>query len=294
MQRIDIKVTFKCNNSCKFCVQGDKRKFYFDKTDDEIKIILKDAKISYDEVVFTGGEPTIRPGIMDLVSYAKNLGYKIQVQTNGRIFAYRDFCKEIIKAGANVFAISIHGHNAKLHDFLTSAKGSFEQSRSGIKNLLSFGELVITNTVINKINYRFLPEIARFLIDLGIPQYQFAFPHILGKALTDADWIIPRKKDILPYLNKGIEIGVKKKKVVRVEAVPYCFLKEHEDCISDRYILDIKVFDINTTNNFNRWRREEGKIKGPKCRGCKYFSCCEGPWREYPEIFGWDEFIPIK
>jgi len=141
MNRVDIKVTFKCNNHCKFCVQGDKRQWCLDKSTDEIKTILRESKGNFGEVVFTGGEPTIRADIIELVSYAKSLGYKILIQTNGRMFAYKDFCINMIKAGADVFAISIHGHKAELHDYLTSAKGSFEQSTSGIRNLLSFGKM---------------------------------------------------------------------------------------------------------------------------------------------------------
>ena len=45
--------------------------------------------------------------------------------------------------------------------------------------------------------------------------------------------------------------------------------------------------------NYGDYRRNEGKTKGPRCRTCKYFKICEGPWREYPEIYGWKEFRPV-
>lgn len=294
MKRIDIKISFKCNNCCKFCVQGSKREFCPDKTSGEIKTILRTSKDNYGEIIFTGGEPTIRADVIELVSYAKNLGYKIQIQTNGRMFAYKDFCMNMIKAGADTFAISIHGHNAKLHDYLTGAKGSFKQSVRGVENLLSFGKIVVTNTVINKLNFHFLPKIANFLIDLGLPQYQFAFPHILGSALTNRDWIVPRKKEVISYVKRGLEIGIKRKRIPKIEAIPYCLLDGYEDCITDIDIPETKIFGIEMTENFNRWRKEEGKLKGPRCKECKYFLCCEGPWREYPQYYGWDEFIPVK
>lgn len=294
MKRLDIKISFQCNNNCKFCVQGEKRRFAPDKDIDEIKKIIKENRKGYEEVVFTGGDPLIRKDIMELVSYAKGLFYTVQIQTNGRMLAYKDFCKKIIKAGADEFAISIHGHNSKLHDYLTSVDGSFRQSTHGIKNILSFGKMVVTNTVINKLNYRFLPQIAKFLVDIGIPQYQFAFPHILGNAYINREWIIPRKKEVSLYVKKGIKIGVKYRRIVTVEAIPYCLLKGYESHVSDRYIPDTKVFDIGLTESFNFWRKNEGKAKGPNCDQCKYFSCCEGPWREYPEIFGWHEFIPVR
>jgi len=294
MKRIDIKITYKCNNNCKFCVQGDKRYWCQNKPADEIKKILETSKDNYGEVIFTGGEPTIRPDIIELIKFAKKAGYKIQIQTNGRMFAYKDFCREIIKAGADIFAISIHGHNAELHDYLTGAKGSFAESTSGIRNLLSFAKLTVTNTVINKANFHYLPEIARFLVDLGVPQYQFAFPHILGSTLTNKDLIVPRKKEIVPYLKKGLEVGIKNKRRPKTEAIPYCFLIGYEDCAAENDVAETKVFGIELTESFNRWRKEEGRRKGPRCKECKYFQCCEGPWREYPEFFGWDEFIPVR
>lgn len=294
MKRIDIKVSFKCNNNCKFCVQGDKRQLVPEKDISEIKTILRENKKSYDEVVFTGGDPLIRRDIVELVAYAKGLGYVIIIQTNGRMLAYRDFCIKIIKAGADRFAISIHGHNSNLHDYLTGANGSFQQSTAGVRNILSLGKAAVTNTVINKLNYRFLPKIAKFLIDIGITQYQFAFPHILGSAYINREIIVPRKERVSPYVKKGLETGIKNKRKACVEAIPYCFLKGYESCISETRIPDTKVFDVTLTENFNVWRKDEGKAKGPNCHRCKYYNICEGPWREYPQLFGWDEFKPVK
>lgn len=148
IQRIDIKVGFKCNNRCKFCVQGSKRSRYPDKATSEIKAILRDSKGRNTEIVFTGGECTIRPDILELVSYSKGLGHNVHVQTNGRMFAYKDFCRKIKDAGAQAFTIAIHGHNPRLHDYLTGAKGAFEQVSGGIRNLLALGCFVSTNTVI--------------------------------------------------------------------------------------------------------------------------------------------------
>ncbi len=293
-KRLDIKVTFKCNNSCKFCVQGDKRKFCQDKKFYEIKKILKESKSDYDEVIFTGGEPTIRPDIIELVEYANKLKYRVHIQTNGRMFLYREFCKRMIEAGAAAFTVSIHGHNARLHDALTGVEGSFDQTIAGIKHLCSLKAEVFTNSVITTLNYCFLPKIAVMVINLGIFEYRLSFPHILGRALTNRDWIVPRKKAVVPYVKRALEIGIKKGRIPLTEAIPHCFLSEYVHCASETYMPETKVFDNKLIVDFSRWRMEEGKNKGPKCRECKYFECCEGPWREYPEIFGWDEFTPIK
>jgi hypothetical protein len=46
-------------------------------------------------------------------------------------------------------------------------------------------------------------------------------------------------------------------------------------------------------HDFKKVKITEGKAKFPQCRTCKYDNVCEGPWREYPEKFGSDEFKPI-
>ncbi|MFH1691154.1 MAG: radical SAM protein [Candidatus Omnitrophota bacterium] len=292
-KRIDIKITFQCNNYCRFCVQGDKRDIYPDKTAKEIYTILRDAKKEYDEVVFTGGEPTIRPDLFDLVSYACRLKYRIFIQTNGRMFAYKDFCSRMILAGAHYFTIAVHGHNTKTHDQLIGVKGGFEQVLKAIKNLKSFGCVVFTNTVITKSNFRYLPDIAKMLISLGVREYRFSYPHILGSARQNLEDIAPLKKDIMPYVKKGLIIGKKHKVKGTTEAIPACLLGSLQDCMQEIYVPEAKVFDVYTIDNFDTWRKETGKIKGEKCSLCKHFLSCEGPWREYPEIFGWKEFNPI-
>lgn len=248
------------------------------------------------EIVLTGGEPTIRPDILELVRYAKKTGFKtIQIQSNGRLFAYKSFCKDIIEAGATEFSPALHGHIAALHDYLTGAEGSFNQVVSGIKNLKSLGQLVITNTVITKSNYRHLPQIAELLVSLGVDQYQFAFVHALGSAGENLSSVVPRMELIEPYVKKGLDVGIKAGKRVMTEAIPYCFMRGYEDFVAEKIIPDSKIYDYNKViSDFTSSRRNEGKSKGPQCRSCGKNEICEGPWKEYPAKFGWEEFRPFK
>lgn len=296
MRRVDIKVGFTCNNHCKFCVQGNKRNLFPNKNTEEVKYILRDCYFEGIEgVVFTGGEPTIRKDIIELVEYASSLKFKvIQIQTNGRIFSYTDFCKMIVDAGATEYSPAIHGHNEKIHDFLTSTIGSFKQTIKGIENLKKLGQVVITNTVITSCNYRYLPDIARLLVNLGVDQFQFAFVHIVGTAAINADWIVPRKREIMFYVKKGLDIGIKASIRVMTEAIPYCFMHGYEDYVAEKSIPHTKVYDFDLiVEDFTKSRMKEGKRKMQRCSSCRYNRICEGPWKEYVELFGWDEFIPI-
>lgn len=296
IKRIDLKTGFACNNNCHFCVQGHKKKFGNKETLELKKYLEKSAKEGYEGVVLTGGEPTIRPDILDLVGHAKKLGFTlIQIQTNGRRFVYKEFCKDIIAAGANEFSPAVHGHIPELHDYLTSAKGAFAQTVTGIRNLKSLGQTVITNTVITKSNFRHLPDIAKLLVKLKVDQFQLAFVHALGHAATNFDSVVPRKSLIEPHVKEALDIGIQAGVNVMTEGIPYCFMQGYERYIAEEIIPDTKIYDLdNVIEDYSKLRMDEGKKRGPNCKKCRYFKKCEGPWREYPEKFGWSEFKPVR
>ncbi len=297
MYRVDIKIGFLCNNRCKFCVQGEKREIFGNKSKEEIKKNLKEAaNKGIEGVVFTGGEPTLHQNFLELVKYAKFLKFEIiQIQTNGRQFAYRDFCEETIKAGATEFSPALHGPSAEIHDFLIDSPGSFEQTVRGIKNLKELGQTVLTNTVVTSRNYKYLHQIAKLLVKLRVDQFQFAFIHLGGRAWENRDWICPKFSKAMPYIKKGLDIGIKSGKRVMTEAVPYCLMQGYEDYIAEKIIPDARIYDADfVIENYTDYRRTEGKARGENCKKCKYFKICEGPWKEYPQLFGWKEFKPIK
>lgn len=294
--KLDIKITFHCNNKCDFCAQGSKRENIKPKSYKEILKSLKDgAKKKINQVVFTGGEPTLHPEIIKLIREAKKLKYeKIQIQTNGRTFASIDFLKEIKKAGANEISPAIHGSKPEIHDKLTNSNGSFKQTLMGIINAKRLGFYVLTNTVVNSINYKDLPEIAKLLVYIKVNQFQMAFVHIIGTAWENRKWIVPKKTEALPYIKKALDIGISKGVKCYTEAIPYCLMKDYEQCIAEKIIPDGPVVDADVfVENYGEYRRNEGKIKRKECQKCIYFKICEGPWREYPQIYGWDEFKPV-
>jgi len=296
-KRIDIKISFRCNNLCGFCAQGHKRDMYPDRSAATVTAELKKAyKSGVRGVVFTGGEPSMHPAIIDFIRTAAKIGFNsIQLQTNGRTLAYPGFCRELVKAGLTEVGPSLHGARAATHDALTGAKGSFTQSVTGIANAVKTGLPVLTNTVVTSANYRELPAIAALLIKLGVSQYQFAFIHIVGSAAENKKLLVPRKTAVMPYLKKALDLGRKKGVLCYTEAIPFCLMKGYEACVAERIIPAGPVVDADRfIKDYGAYRRSEGKAKGPRCAQCKYLEICEGPWREYPKLYGWTEFKPVK
>lgn len=295
--RADIKITFKCNNRCDFCAQGNKRDSFTERPTSRIKADLLDAKEKgATAVTFTGGEPTLHKDLVPLVEYARSIGYTdVQIQTNGRTFVYADLLLQLKDAGATNLSPSLHGYKPETHDSLTHSKGSFLQTVAGIKKARELGFEISTNTVVTSKNYREFPDMSALFISLGVTQFQFAFVHIVGTALVNKDWLVPKKTTVLPYIKKALDIGIKYDVPCYTEAIPFCLMKGYEQCIAEQIIPEGPVFDGELhLENYADYRKNIGKVKAPSCKTCFYFNKCEGPWKEYPELYGWEEFKPVK
>lgn len=293
-RRVDLKTGTSCNSNCVFCVIGDKL-FTGDRPFDDCLEELRASRATCDDVVFTGAEVTIRPDFLRLVSAARLLGYRnIQIQTNGRMFAYREFCERTVAAGANEFAPSIHGHLARLHDGLTRSPGSFDQIVQAIRNLRALGQRVVTNTVATRQNMRHLPALARMLVELGVAQFQIAFPHPTGHAETYFNGVVPRMRELAPYVREALQIGLDAGVDCMAEAMPYCQLPEYERQVAELYIPPTELaYDGFVVPDYAHDRMARGKTRFAQCASCRFEPMCEGPWREYPEHVGSDEFTPV-
>lgn len=290
-KRTDIKLGYSCNNNCRFCGEGENR-CLGDRPTDEIKRELELRGNYAQEVVLTGGEPTLRKDIFELIYYAKKLGFSlIQLQTNGRMFSYEDFTKKMSEIDKLQYFISIHGHNSQLHDSLTRVSGSFSQTTQGIKNLKKYGSFIITDTVITKQNYKFLPEIAKFLISLKVNQLQFCFIHPQGNALKEFENVVPNLSTVTPYVRKTLDIGKEKGAKMKVEGIPFCLMHNYEKNILELYLRPRDLMELDCTDH--KFLEIQKRAKGPNCVKCKYNTVCLGTWGGYLDKKGFDELRPV-
>lgn len=297
LKRADVKLGFACNNNCRHCVVGDKRRRFKHRPMEELlREFGRGREQGCREVVLTGGEPTIRKDFLEVVRQAKRMGFeRIQLQTNGRMMSYRGFCEQVVDAGVTDFLVALHGHVPELHDYLTRNNGNFVQTVSAIRNLKNLRQKVAVNVVVTRPNYRNIPEIATLLLRLGVDQFQMAFVHPLGNAYENFYSVVPRMALIQPHVLAGLALGVGAGVTVMTEAIPPCFLPGYEAYSAEPIMPDTMIFDAGSfIADFRKQRLTDGKAKAPSCPGCKYDNNCEGVWKEYPEKYGWAEFQPVE
>lgn len=296
-KRADIKVWFACNNYCTFCVQWDKRYKFKPRSLDEIKKIIKEEYNSWAKsVVFTWWEPTVHPNLVEAVEYAKFIWYaQIQIQSNWTNFDNIDYVKKLINAWVTEFSPSIHWFNRETHNKQVWTHWAWDKVVKWLINLRKLNQLVIINSVVTKDNYKEIPQLAELLIKLKVTQFQFAFVHILWSADKNKETVVPKKSNVIPYIHKALDIAKNAWIPAFTEAIPYCLMKWYEWAISETIMPETSVVDAETrTESYADYRWNQWKAKWINCSDCLKNSVCEWPWKEYPDIYWWDEFIPIK
>jgi MoaA/NifB/PqqE/SkfB family radical SAM enzyme len=267
------------------------------RTTQEIKDALDVArKDGATGVVFTGGEVTIRKDVVELVRYAKSHGFdRIQLQTNGRRFADMSFLKAVMKAGANEFGSSLHGYKPELHDYLTRAPGAWMQTVRGLKNIKKLSGFIVINSVVVKPNYRHLEPLAELFGQIGVDQFQFAFMHAVGNADLNFESMMATASEAARYMKRGMRVGLDNGAMVMSEAMPYCLMRGFERYVAELYIPETSIHEKDKyIKDFADVRKNQGKILFSQCNKCRFRYICEGPWREYPERMGDDEFRPVE
>ncbi|MBK7583057.1 MAG: radical SAM protein [Myxococcales bacterium] len=293
-RRLDLKLGFACNNRCLFCAQGEKRTECAARPAELLLAELRAARPEATGVVLTGGEPTLYKKLVPLVKAARQLGFaSVQLQTNGRMLAYTRVLDALIDAGVTEIAPSLHGASAAVHDELTRAPGSFEETCAGITHALDAGLPVMTNSVITRHNVGTLCEMVALLASLGVRKMQLAFVHPVGTALERFDEVVPLLSAVVEPLKRARRLAQKCGATLRTEAIPLCFLRGMEELAAEATIPLTTVSDLAGRRDYSEWRVQEGKRHGPPCESCTARARCEGPWREYPDLRGWGEMVPV-
>jgi MoaA/NifB/PqqE/SkfB family radical SAM enzyme len=129
----------------------------------------------YTELSLQGGEPTIWRELPALVARARELGFGfIGVVTNGRKLRDAAFAHELIRAGLDGITISILGADARTHDALSAAEGSFDAMMEGLGHAVAAAAsmerkvVVNANVIVSAKSVDHLDEIIALLADHGV------------------------------------------------------------------------------------------------------------------------------
>jgi radical SAM protein with 4Fe4S-binding SPASM domain len=167
--RMDLALTYRCNNDCPHCYNARSRDFGEISTREWMQIIDRVWENGIPHIVFTGGEPTLRDDLPELIAYAESKGQITGMNTNARRLQDTNFLSALVDAGLDHIQVTVESHSASIHDEMVFAKGAWKQTIKGLKNALDTPLYVMTNTTMLRQNSPYLPETLDFLAELGVP-----------------------------------------------------------------------------------------------------------------------------
>jgi radical SAM protein with 4Fe4S-binding SPASM domain len=271
-----------------------------------LDVIVDDARVP--TVSFTGGEPTLRPDLPELVAYAKSRRLRTNLITNGLRCGANGYVNLLAEAGLDSAQVSLEAADAAVHDTIVGRLGAWKRTVRGIRHLQKAGIHVHTNTTINSLNREHLGALVDFLADLGQPYLSMNMVIRTGDAAGSME--IGYQEiggTVLPLKDRAEEHGMR---FVWYSPVPLCLFNPvahglgSQSCSAADGLLSIapdgqvlpcssfeqgvgnllhESFDVVWNRRSSKyWRRKE--FLPPGCRDCNLADLCCGACPLY-----WDE-----
>lgn len=284
-----LRPTVHCNQDCWFCSANETSHNVEDNPARMMRRIARLARTGVEQISFSGGEPTLSKHLVDYVSVAKRMGvHAIELVTNAVLLDKREKVDALVAAGLTNVFVSLHGHEESLARLETRKMGDHGRTVSALRHFVRHDHLRIdVNHVVSGHNYRHLVRFVEWLhgefgTKIGI---SFAYVTPQYKALERLGDLVPRYRDVMPYLKRAIarasELGIEVVVGSR-QGVPPCQLEEF------MYWSDVLV-------SLSGALTEDApqKQKGPVCAECRFDLVCTGVWKPYAALYGTDELRAV-
>lgn len=231
--KVGWDITYRCNSRCITCSTWKNENPPELETDECKRIIDELAKNNVISLSFTGGEPLLRKDIYELISYAKDKGLNVTMNSNALLINEKNV-KKLCNTGIDIVYISIDGSNKHTHDKLRGRSGFFERTISSV-NLIKLNRKkkpkIYFNTTINKYNVDEIYDIVKLGYEMGIDGITMQPIH------SFSDTIFSPENDLI-LQNEDVPILEEQFKMVQKD------FKQNFSFIED-YLKEIKTFVIS-------------------------------------------------
>jgi len=178
---VTFELTYGCNLRCVHCYNPTHRAMPHELTTSEICALLDQiSDLGILTVTFTGGEPSLRPDIGDILLHARRLGLMTHLMTNAtRITA--SFANLLLEVGVSQVDVSIYGATDAIYERMTGVPGSYRQFRQGLAALAATGLTVIVRMPVTTINCGEI-QACRTLVEALQMKFQYCLEIMTGIA----------------------------------------------------------------------------------------------------------------
>jgi uncharacterized radical SAM superfamily Fe-S cluster-containing enzyme len=167
-----IDVTNRCNLKCPVCFANAAAAGYvYQPSKEEVREMMENLRsndpVPATALQFSGGEPTIREDLFELIRMAKELGFRhVEVNTNGlRLAQSVDYCRGLKEAGMSTVYLQFDGLSSEVYQF-TRGRDLLEIKMKAIENCRKAGitSMVLVVTLVKGVNDHQIGDIIRFAV----------------------------------------------------------------------------------------------------------------------------------
>lgn len=166
--------TSRCNSKCRYCGNWHAKEHPTHMTIDEWKRGLLSIKdfVGRFSISLSGGEPFIKPGLIDLLAWCGANGISAGVTTNGTALTQHNVQRLVAAKPLNV-NISVDTPNAEVNDYLRGYPGHFKRVSTSLKFLVEERARqgvtfpIIIKPVLTALNFRDMPDLIQWTKAIG-------------------------------------------------------------------------------------------------------------------------------
>lgn len=293
MPLLDIVLGYDCNLACTYCTITPAMRQRALPADRIAREIDQAAGRGFQEIAFTGGEPTIRGDLPALIKFAKRRGFKqIKVSSNGLRYADINYLDYLIECGVNQFHISMHAFSDRDYELVVQRAETAKLRKQAISHLILRNTDPAADLILKEDTYRHIQAWIESLADQGIRRFALWLVSLTdNNALNTGQ--LPRISEIVPYLMAAFDWSKSKGLEVISLHIPRCFMPGYEHHVKHpgagitRVVTPDEVFDLKQS-------RLTGGVKPGGCEGCRFFNECPGLRPDYVQRFGGDEARAVR
>ena len=249
-----------CNSNCIMCPYTEHFRLNSElESSDNLKRLIDSMNPYSEYVCITGGEPTmLRDDFMKLTEHCRDHFYSVllHILTNGRTFSYKDFLADFIKVRPykTLLGIPLHADNSALHDYISQAEGSFDETLQGLDNLYEAGEHIEIRIVTSKLNCKNLPALAEMIAE----RYPYCLHvclmglEMMGSAMINRDKVWCSYDDLWPFIREAAYILLMNGVETELYNYPLCMVDESLQPIYRKSITPSKIEYLNECVNCTR------------------------------------------
>jgi radical SAM protein with 4Fe4S-binding SPASM domain len=326
-----LSITSRCNMNCEYCSVRDIHLTKGEPTIEEVKLML-DKLVNWGtfQIGLTGGEPTTRKDLVEIVAYASSKDVACNLTTNGWNVT-KELVDKLKNAGLNQVQLSLDSHIKEEHERYRN-KGSYDRVMNAASMFKEAGLVVGFDTVVTNDNLDNIEEMFEFLEEKGydgltllklkqgdfdletfkklVPDYR-KYGELVDK-ICKYKGVLDVTLDCGSVCNLCMTLTEEEMKSLHSAGCPAGHTLVHIDCNGDMYPCaglsktEFKFGNILTDDPETVWRNSillkklrniKSLIQGD-CKNCSKLDNCRGGCRaiaySYGNLLGSDKTCELK